>query len=63
MRPERLAEYKDRHREVWPEMQDALRETGWHNYSLFLRPDGLLIGYVETPNFALAQSGHGGACN
>lgn len=57
MRPERLAEYKDRHREVWPEMQDALRETGWHNYSLFLRPDGLLIGYVETPNFALARAG------
>jgi L-rhamnose mutarotase len=21
---------------------------GWHNYSLFLRDDGLLVGYVET---------------
>lgn len=35
-------------------MQDALREAGWHNYSLFLRDDGLLIGYVETPDFERA---------
>ncbi len=48
---ERLAEYRRRHEKVWPEMQDALRRAGWHNYSLFLREDGLLIGYVETPNF------------
>ncbi len=30
---------------------------GWHNYSLFLREDGLLIGYVETPSIAEAQAG------
>jgi L-rhamnose mutarotase len=48
VRPERLAEYKARHREVWPEMLAALRETGWSNYSLFLRDDGLLVGYLET---------------
>ena len=36
-------------------MQQALRETGWQNYSLFLRPDGLLIGYLETEDFAAAQ--------
>jgi L-rhamnose mutarotase len=53
----RLAEYKERHREVWPEMQQALRETGWTNYSLFLREDGLLVGYVETPDFEKALSG------
>jgi len=34
VRPERLEEYKVRHRTVWPEMLDALRETGWRNYSL-----------------------------
>ena len=55
VRPERLEEYKQRHREVWPEMQQALRESGWSNYSLFLRPDGLLVGYLETENFAAAQ--------
>jgi L-rhamnose mutarotase len=54
IRPERLEEYKARHREVWPEMLDALSRTGWRNYSLFLRPDGLLIGYLETPDFAQA---------
>jgi L-rhamnose mutarotase len=48
---DRLEEYKARHAEVWPEMLEALHRTGWHNYSLFLRDDGLLIGYVETPNF------------
>lgn len=29
-------------------MLDALRAAGWANYSLFLRVDGLLFGYVET---------------
>jgi L-rhamnose mutarotase len=58
--PEKLEEYKRRHREVWPEMMDALRETGWHNYSLFLRHDGLLIGYLETPNFEQALAGMDG---
>ncbi len=53
----RLAEYQERHREVWPEMLAALRETGWHNYSLFLREDGLLVGYVETPDFQAALRG------
>ena len=57
VRPEKLEEYKARHREVWPEMIRALRDSGWSNYSLFLRPDGLLVGYLETPNFeqALAE--------
>lgn len=57
VRPERLAEYKERHRAVWPEMLQALRETGWHNYSLFLRSDGLLVGYFETPNLRAALDG------
>ena len=35
----------------------ALASTGWHNYSLFLREDGLLIGYVETPSIEQAQAG------
>ena len=47
VKPERIEEYQARHREVWPEMLRALAGAGWHNYSLFLRPDGLLIGYVE----------------
>jgi len=52
VRPERLDEYKARHAAVWPEMLDALRQTGWRNYSLFLQPDDLLVGYLETDDFA-----------
>jgi len=44
-----IPEYKDWHRKVWPEMLDALRKHGWRNYSLFMRPDGTLFGYVEVP--------------
>jgi L-rhamnose mutarotase len=51
VRPDRVEEYKIRHAEVWPEMLNALRESGWRNYSLFLRPDGLLVGYLEAEDF------------
>ena len=54
--PNRLEEYKQRHQQVWAEMLEALHETGWHNYSLFLREDGLLVGYCETPDFAAAKT-------
>jgi L-rhamnose mutarotase len=56
VKPERIAEYRERHATVWPEMLRALADTGWHNYSLFLHPDGLLIGYVESPDLAAAQA-------
>lgn len=57
VRQERLEEYKRRHMAVWPEMLQALQETGWHNYSLFLRDDGLLVGYFETPDYQKALAG------
>ena len=50
VRRDRMAEYAERHAAVWPEMLRALHDTGWHNYSLFLREDGLLVGYLETPS-------------
>jgi L-rhamnose mutarotase len=56
VRPDRMAEYQKRHQAVWPDMQDALRATGWRNYSLFLRDDGLLIGYVEADDLAASQA-------
>jgi L-rhamnose mutarotase len=37
-------------------MLRALAASGWHNYSLFLRADGLLIGYVETDSLDDALS-------
>ncbi len=57
VKADRLEEYKERHNHVWPEMLTALRETGWCNYSLFLREDGLLVGYLETDDFGRARSG------
>src|SRR5712692_9637331 len=58
VRPDKIEAYKKHHENVWPEMLDALRRTGWHNYSLFLRDDGLLFGYFETPeNFQKALEG------
>lgn len=57
VRPDRLEEYKARHRAVWPEMLEALRATGWRNYGLFLEDDGLLIGYLETEDFEAALAG------
>ena len=57
VKPDRLEEYKRRHAAVWPDMLQALRETGWHRYSLFLREDGLLVGYFETPDLQAAQEG------
>ncbi|NJM05355.1 L-rhamnose mutarotase [Candidatus Gracilibacteria bacterium] len=57
VRADKLDEYKAHHQHVWPEMLAALRAAGWHNYSLFVRDDGLLFGYVETPEgLAAAQA-------
>ncbi|MCP4935493.1 MAG: L-rhamnose mutarotase [bacterium] len=47
VRADKLEEYKEIHKNVWPEMLDAMRKAGWHNYSLFIREDGSLFGYFE----------------
>jgi len=45
-------------REVWPDMLDALRRSGWRNYSLFMGADGLLFGYFEaSESFQAALNG------
>lgn len=54
VRRDMLTEYKEHHKTVWPEMLAALRETGWQNYSLFMREDGLIFGYFETEESLLA---------
>lgn len=54
--PDRLDEYARRHAEVWPEMLQALHDSGWHGYSLFAAPDGLLVGYVEAASLEAAQT-------
>lgn len=57
VKPEQMEAYRAAHAAVWPDMLAALHDTGWHNYSLFPRDDGLLIGYFETPDLAAAHAG------
>ena len=57
LKPDRVQDYLTAHRVVWPEMLDALRRAGWRNYSLFIRrEDGLVVGYLETDDFASATA-------
>ncbi len=61
VRPEKIEAYKEHHQAVWPEMLEALRRHGWHNYTLFMHDDGLLFGYFETPeSFQAALEGMAG---
>lgn len=57
VRPDRLDEYRAAHAAVWPEMLEALRDTGWRDYRLYLRGDGLLVGILETDDYDAAQAG------
>jgi L-rhamnose mutarotase len=36
LKPGNKEEYKKRHDEIWPELEQALKEAGIHNYSIFL---------------------------
>lgn len=61
LRPERVDEYLTAHREVWPEMLDALRRHGWRDYSLFVKPEAaLVVGVVVCDDFAAALAGMDG---
>jgi L-rhamnose mutarotase len=55
IKSDRVEEYKEFHETIWPEMLDSLRECGWNNLSVFLREDGLWVGYMETSNLDEAQ--------
>ena len=48
VKPGHLEAYREAHAAVWAAMLDALHATGWRNYSIFLSPQGLVIGYFET---------------
>ena len=56
VKPDRLPAYIEAHAAVWPEMLAAIADSGRHNYSLFLREDGLLIGYYETESDEASQA-------
>jgi L-rhamnose mutarotase len=49
------AEYRERHREVWPEMVQALKKAGCTNYSIYM--DGQdLFAYMEVDSFSHFKS-------
>jgi L-rhamnose mutarotase len=52
---ELLPEYRQRHAEAWPDTLRALQAPGWRNYSIFARPDSLIVGYFEAGDLRAAQ--------
>jgi L-rhamnose mutarotase len=46
VKPDRIDDYVETHRTVWPEMLQALREAGIRNYSIF-RDGTQVFGYFE----------------
>jgi len=55
-KPGMAAEYQTRHNPIWPELQQALKEHGVSNYSIFLREDtNELFGYLEVADEAKFQ--------
>jgi len=46
--PEKLEEYKELHRAVWPKVLEQIKQSNIKNYSIFLRePEMLLFSYFE----------------
>jgi L-rhamnose mutarotase len=51
IKPGNQAEYKRLHASVWPEVEEALRKSGIHNYSIWNLNDMLFSYYeVDDPN-------------
>jgi L-rhamnose mutarotase len=46
LRPEKLAEYKEMHANVWPDVLKMIRECNIRNYSIYYK-DGFLFSYFE----------------
>jgi L-rhamnose mutarotase len=53
VRPDKIEEYIRAHREVWPEMLEALHAAGIHNYTIF-REGNQMFGYFEADDLAAA---------
>jgi L-rhamnose mutarotase len=53
VRPDRIDEYVEAHRAVWPDMLQALRDAGIRNYSIF-RDGTQVFGYFESDDLERA---------
>ena len=55
VKPDRIDDYVEAHRAVWPEMLEALRDAGIRNYSIFR--DGIRVfGYFESDDLQRAAA-------
>jgi L-rhamnose mutarotase len=55
VRPDRIDDYLESHRNVWPEMLDALRGAGIRNYTIF-RAGNEVFGYFESDDLERAAA-------
>jgi len=55
VRPEKIDEYVEAHRQVEPEMLAALRDAGIRNYTIF-RHGNEMFGYFESDDLAAAAA-------
>jgi L-rhamnose mutarotase len=53
VRPDRIDDYVEAHRAVWPEMLNALRAAGVRNYTIF-RHGNEMFGYFEADDLEAA---------
>jgi L-rhamnose mutarotase len=54
VKPERVDEYLAAHRDVWPEMLEALSAAGIRNYTIF-RSGNEMFGYFESDDLAQSE--------
>jgi L-rhamnose mutarotase len=55
VRPDRIDEYVEAHRNVWPDILAALREAGIRNYTIF-RHGNEMFGYFEANDVEAAAA-------
>jgi len=54
VKPEKVDEYVAAHRDVWPEMLEALSAAGIRNYTIF-RAENEMFGYFEADDLERAE--------
>jgi L-rhamnose mutarotase len=53
VRPDKIDQYVEAHRAVWPKLLDALRDAGIRNYTIF-RSGTDMFGYFESDDLEAA---------
>ena len=55
VRPDKVDEYVEAHRNVWPDLLAALRDAGIRNYTIF-RDGNHMFGYFESDDLEAAAA-------